>query len=73
MSLTGTVGVEQPSVTQGSNSAQLPCPDDGANSTNSNGGCLAITGGVSMRTFTSVYSSSVSNSARGSSRCCSPV
>jgi len=62
MSLTGTVGVEQPNVTQGSNSAQLPCPDDGAGSTDSNGGCFAVTGGLAMRTYSSVYSSSVTNS-----------
>lgn len=62
MSLTGTVGVEQPTVTQGSNAAQLPCPDDGAGSTDSNGGCFAVTGGMAMRTYSAFYTSSVTNS-----------
>lgn len=62
MSTTGTVGVELPNLTQGTNSAQLPCPDDGPNSSDSNGGCLAMTGGSAMRIYTSVYSSAVPNS-----------
>lgn len=62
MSLTGTVGVEQSAATQGSNAAQRTCPDDGPNSTNSNGGCFALTGGSAMRTYTQVYSTSVTNS-----------
>ncbi len=62
MSLTGTVGVELPNTTQGSNSAQLPCPDDGPGSSETNGGCLAMTGGSAMRIYTPLYSSGVSNS-----------
>jgi hypothetical protein len=62
MSTTGTVGVELPGTTQGSNAAQLPCPDDGANSTHSNGGCLAVTGGLVMRRYSATYSSSVNDS-----------
>ena len=55
MSLTGTVGVESPTTTMGSNSAQLPCPDDGASSTESNGGCLVVSGGMVMRTYSPLY------------------
>jgi hypothetical protein len=62
MSTTGTVGVELPTSTQGSNGAQLPCPDDGANSSESNGGCLAITGGSAMRRYSATYSSAFTNS-----------
>ena len=55
MSLTGTVGVESPTTTMGSNAAQLPCPEDGASSTESNGGCLAVSGGMVMRTYSQLY------------------
>ena len=55
MSLTGTVGVETPSSTMGSSAAQLPCPDNGSNSTDSNGGCLAVSGGMIMRTYSQLY------------------
>lgn len=62
MSTTGTVGVELPTATQGSNAAQLPCPDDGPNSSDSNGGCLAITGGSAMRFYSAIWSSAYTNS-----------
>jgi len=55
MSLTGSVGVESPSVTMGSGSEQFPCPEDGASSTESNGGCLAVVGGMVMRTYRELY------------------
>ena len=57
MSLAGTVGVETPAGTNGTSSAQLPCPDDGASSTNSNGGCFALTGGMAMREYSAIYTS----------------
>lgn len=62
MSTTGTVGVELPTATQGSNPGQIPCPDNGPNSSESNGGCLAITGGSAMRTYSAVYSGAYANS-----------
>ena len=55
MSLTGTVGVETPSSTMGTSAAQLPCPDNGSNVTDSNGGCLAVSGGMIMRTYSQLY------------------
>lgn len=55
MSLTGTVGVEAPSSTQGAGNAQLVCPDDAPNSQDYNGGCLAVTGGMLMKTYTSLH------------------
>lgn len=62
MSVTGTVGVEQPGATQGISSGQLPCPDDGASASESGGGCLTVTGGMAMRTYSAIYSSSMSYS-----------
>ena len=41
-----------PGTRLGVESAQLRCPDDGDDDLRSNGGCLAITGGLMMRTFT---------------------
>ena len=54
LSTGGTVGVENPGTTMGAAADQLLCPDDGAG-TASNGGCLAITGGAAMRTYTALY------------------
>lgn len=51
MSLTGTVGVEGAGSAMGSSSDQIPCPDDGGSGTRANGGCLALTGGMVMRTY----------------------
>ena len=48
MSLTGTVGVESPSTV--TSATALPCPD-GASSSAYNGGCLAVSGGMVMRTY----------------------
>lgn len=56
MSLTGTVGVEGPNTTMGRTQDQPVCPDDGAASTSSNGGCFALVGGAIMKTFTPLYS-----------------
>jgi len=56
MSLTGTVGVEHAAVTMGATADQLRCPDDAGTGTRSNGGCLALTGGAIMRTYSSLYS-----------------
>ena len=61
MSLTGTVGVESPTTTMGRAAEQLRCPDNGASSTDSNGGCLAVTGGMVMRSYSQLYNASVSN------------
>ncbi|MCC7004059.1 MAG: pilus assembly PilX N-terminal domain-containing protein [Gemmatimonadaceae bacterium] len=58
MSLTGTVGTEAPNETQGLNVEQYRCPDDGGTSTRSNGGCLAVTGGVAMRRYSDLYGGS---------------
>ncbi len=55
MSLTGTVGVENPGVTMGASTSQPVCPEDAATSTRSNGGCWALTGGAIMRRYTSLY------------------
>lgn len=55
MSLTGSVGVESPTTTMGTNPAQLPCPDDGVPLTDSNGGCLAVVGGMVMRVYRELY------------------
>jgi len=65
MSLGGTVGVERPSYTMDHVLRPipgLPCPDLGGSSTESNGGCLAITGGSAMRVYAAPYSSSVAES-----------
>ena len=62
LSTTGTVGVEAPSQTMGANSAQLPCPEDGTGTTDSNGGCLRIVGGSAMRFYSMPYSTGVSRS-----------
>ncbi|MEX2180916.1 MAG: hypothetical protein WD771_02660 [Gemmatimonadaceae bacterium] len=56
MSLTGTVGVESPSVTMGTNTWQLECPEDAGSSTRSNGGCLELTGGAVMKRYSSLHS-----------------
>jgi hypothetical protein len=55
MSLTGTVGVENYGSTMGATTDQMRCPEDGGTSTRSNGGCLALTGGAIMRTYTPLY------------------
>ncbi|HET8771937.1 MAG TPA: hypothetical protein VFM71_13210 [Gemmatimonadaceae bacterium] len=55
MSLGGTVGVEHADREMGAASAQLECPDDAGSSTRSNGGCLAVTGGLTMRHFTPLH------------------
>lgn len=64
MSLTGTVGVENADLSMGLSSAQLPCPDDGAISTESNGGCLALTGGAAMRVYTPLYTNAANSGFR---------
>jgi hypothetical protein len=64
MSLTGTVGVENPGLSMGTAAAQLPCPDNGALSTESNGGCLALTGGAVMRTYTPLYTNAANSGHR---------
>jgi hypothetical protein len=51
MSLTGTVGVENSSIMMGATTEQLPCPEDGAASTETNGGCFALTGSAIMRRY----------------------
>ena len=56
MSLTGTVGVESPSLTVGATSRQMRCPDDAGTGTRSNGGCFALVGGAIMRTYSALYS-----------------
>jgi hypothetical protein len=58
LSTGGTVGVDNPGGTMGFSADQLPCPDDGSGASNSNGGCLAITGGVAMRRYSGLYSGS---------------
>lgn len=58
MSLTGTVGVEAPPTTMGDNTSQLPCPDNGTSSTDSNGGCLAVSGGMVMQMYSQTYNGS---------------
>jgi hypothetical protein len=55
MSLTGTVGTESSPPSMGSGAAQLPCPDNGGGSTDSNGGCLAVTGGMVMQMYSQLY------------------
>ncbi len=55
MSLGGTVGVEHADEVMGSAGSQLECPDDAGSSTRSNGGCLALTGGATMRRFTPLH------------------
>jgi hypothetical protein len=62
MSTGGTVGVENPGTTMGIGVLQPPCPDDGPTSSRSNGGCLAVTGGVAMRTYSPLYSSGTTGS-----------
>lgn len=52
MSLTGTVGVENPGTTMGASGDQLRCPVGDAAAPTSNGGCLAVTGGLIMQSFT---------------------
>ncbi len=64
MSTAGSVRVEDPNYTQGDASAQFPCPDDGGISSRSNGGCLAITGGMVMRTFTPPHGSTSNTGMR---------
>ena len=64
MSLTGTVGIENPASSMGGLASQLPCPYGAASSTASNGGCLAITGGVAMETFSSIYTSALYSGSR---------
>lgn len=61
MSLGGTVGAENPGLSMGTAAAasQLTCPDGGASGTASNGGCLAVTGGMVMNSFTSLYTSTL--------------
>ncbi len=58
MSLTGTVGVEGANRTMGSSGSQLECPEDAGTSTRSNGGCLAVTGGMVMRRYSDLYDGS---------------
>lgn len=64
MSLGGTVGVESPGTTMATMSAQLPCPEDGASTTNSNGGCFALTGGMAMRRYSAVYTTTANSGFR---------
>ncbi|MDH5234808.1 MAG: pilus assembly PilX N-terminal domain-containing protein [Gemmatimonadota bacterium] len=58
LSTGGTVGVQNPGGTMGFSFDQLPCPDDGSGASNSNGGCLAVVGGLTMRRYTGLYSGS---------------
>ena len=51
LSTSGMVGVENPGVTMGAVADQLPCPEDGGVGSATNGGCLAITGSLAMRTY----------------------
>jgi hypothetical protein len=52
MSLTGTVGVESPTAVTFTTS--LPCPD-GSSGSAYNGGCLAVSGGMVMRTYSATH------------------
>ena len=58
MSLTGTVGVENPGIAMGAPSAQRECPDAAGGSTRSNGGCFALTGGAAMRRYSELHAGS---------------
>jgi hypothetical protein len=53
MSLTGTVGLQEPSSASGS---AVACPQDG--SANSAGGCYRLTGGAIMRRYTPLFDGS---------------
>ncbi len=57
LSTAGTVGAENPSSTQGEVARQLECPEGAGASTRSNGGCLEITGGAAMRTYSGLHAS----------------
>jgi hypothetical protein len=58
----GTVGVEGFGTMMGNTAEQLPCAEDGGASTNSNGGCLALTGSAAMRIYSPLYSSATTYS-----------
>lgn len=53
MSLTGTVGVENPSTAATVSSAALSCPHDA--SANTAGGCLRLVGGAAMQRYTPLW------------------
>lgn len=58
MSLTGTVGAENPGVSMGDGGSQIRCPEGSPVSNNSNGGCLVHTGGASMNRYSQLYNGS---------------
>jgi hypothetical protein len=64
MSLAGTVGVESPDEAMGANAEQLPCPENGAASTETNGGCFALTGSMIMGRFSPLYTNTANSGFR---------
>ena len=58
MSLTGTVGAELTSFAMLSTAWLPPCPENGAVSTVTHGGCLRHVGGAAMRRYSALYGSS---------------
>lgn len=64
LSTGGTVGVEGPGFTMGATAQQLPCPEDGGAGSATNGGCLAVTGGFAMRTYSPLYTATANSGFR---------
>ncbi len=58
MSLTGTVGVEEPNTTMGASGEQPECPEGAGSSFRANGGCFTHVGSAAMKRFSSHYSGS---------------